>query len=301
MNAIIITILSITILIALGYFLKKIDLLSEKDVTPLNNLVMNLLMPCMIFSALYSADLRLLPELGILPFIQMTSSFVCGALVYVILKRLKFDDIKMWTIIITVMIANTAFLGYPVNLGIFGHPGFLRAIFADLGTLIIFLILSFVLILKFGGKVSVALKKIILFPALWAVILGILLNSFNVPIGPVLDKVISYLGQGAIPLIMISLGLSIHLEGLSKSISMIGFTSIVKLLIFPLITCIVVTLLALNGLDYKIAIIEAAMPSGMLSLLLAVTYKLDYRLTSDCILANTLISLVTLPIIISLI
>lgn len=301
MNAIITTILSITILIASGYFLKKINLLSEKDVTPLNNLVMNLLMPCMIFSALYSADLRLLPELGILPFIQLTSSFACGALAYVILKRLKFDDIKMWSIIVTVMIANTAFLGYPVNLGIFGNPGFLRAIFADLGTLIIFLILSFVLILKFGGKVSVALKKIIFFPALWAVILGILLNSFNVPIGPVLDNVISYLGQGAIPLIMISLGLAIHLEGLSKSISMIGFTSVVKLLIFPLITCIVVTLLALNGLDYKIAIIEAAMPSGMLSLLLSVTYKLDYRLTSDCILANTLISLVTLPIIISLI
>lgn len=301
MNAIITTILSIAILIFSGYFLKRIDLLSEKDVTPLNTLVMNLLMPCMIFSALYSADLSLIPRLGILPFVIMGSSVVCGIVTFLILKKLSFDDKKMWSIIVTVMIANTAFMGYPVNLGIYGHAGFLRAIFCDLGTLIIFLTLSFVLILKFGGKVSAAVKKIIFFPALWAVILGILLNALNVPIGSVLDKVITYLGQGAIPLIMISLGLAIRLEGVFKNISMVGFTSVMKLLVFPLIAATLVTVvLPMSGMEYNVAIIEAAMPSGMLSLLLAITYKLDYRLTSDCILANTLISLVTLPIIISL-
>lgn len=301
MDAIITTILSIAILIFLGYFLKRIDLLSEKDITPLNTLVMNLLMPCMIFSALYSADLSLIPRLGILPLVIIASSIICGVVTFLILKRLSFDDKRMWSIIVTVMIANTAFMGYPVNLGIYGHAGFLRAIFCDLGTLIIFLTLSFVLILRFGGKISVAIKKIVLFPALWAVILGILLNALNVPIGSVLDNVISYLGQGAIPLIMISLGLSIHLEGLFKNISMIGFTSVIKLLIFPLIGAILVTfVLPVTGLEYNVAVIEAAMPSGMLSLLLAITYKLDYYLTSDCILGNTLISLLTLPIIISL-
>ena len=55
-----------------------------------------------------------------------------------------------------------------------------------------------------------------------------------------------------------------------------------------------------TGYEYTIAIVEAAMPSGMLSLMLAVNYGLDYHLTSDCILMNTVFSLVTLPIIISL-
>lgn len=302
MNEIIVTILSITILIASGYFLKKIDLLSEKDVTPLNNLVMNLLMPCMIFSALYSADLNLIPKLGILPFIILGSSLITGLISFIILKKfLHFEDTKLWSILVTVMIANTAFMGYPINLGIFGDPGFLRAIFSDLGTLSIFIILSLILILKFGGKPSVAVKKVVLFPALWAVILGIALNAFNVQIGPVLDNVISYLGQGAIPLIMISLGLSIHLKGLSNNISMVGFTSIMKLFIFPAIACILATLLPVSGLEHTVVIVEAAMPSGMLSLLLAVTYKLDYHLTSDCILSNTVFSLATLTIIISLI
>ena len=69
MNEIAITILSIILMIGLGYFLKKIDFLSEDAVDPLNKLVMYILLPCMIFSAISTADLTLLPKLGVLPFV----------------------------------------------------------------------------------------------------------------------------------------------------------------------------------------------------------------------------------------
>lgn len=300
MNAIEITIISIVLMIGLGYFLKRIDFLSEKDIDPLNKIVMYILMPCMIFAALYSADMSLLPTLGILPFVILTASIGSGVISYIVLKRLHYDDKKIWSVLVTVMIANTAFMGYPVNLGVYGHPGFLRAIFCDLATTCMFLLLSFVLVLKFGGTVKRAFREILLFPPLWAVVLGISFNLLNIPIGPVLDKTVNYLADGAIPLIMISLGLSIELGGLARSKAMVIFTSIVKLGVFPLIALIVVSLLGLTGLQHDVGIIEAAMPSGMLSLLLAITYKLDYELTSDCILINTVISLITLPIIMTL-
>ena len=298
MNEIEITILSIILMIGIGYVLKRIDFLSEKDINPLNKIVMNILLPCMIFSALYSSDLSLIPKLGILPFVILISSFVTGLVSFLILKKLGYDDKKLWTVLVTVMIANTAFMGYPVNLGIFGHEGFLRAIFCDIATMCIFLILSFVLVIKFGGTVKKAIRKIALFPPLWAIVFGLGLNILNVPIGPVLNNTVNYLGNGAIPLIMISLGLSIDLAGLSRSKSMVAFTSIMKLLFFPAIAFIVVLFLGLSDLQYTVAIVEAAMPSGMLSLVLAITYNLDYQLTSDCILINTVISLITLPVII---
>jgi len=298
MNEIEITILSIILMIGIGYVLKRIDFLSEKDINPLNKIVMNILLPCMIFSALHSSDLSLIPKLGILPFVILISSFVTGLVSFLILKKLGYDDKKLWSVLVTVMIANTAFMGYPVNLGIFGHEGFLRAIFCDIATMCIFLILSFVLVIKFGGTVKKAIRKIALFPPLWAIIFGLGLNILNVPIGPVLNNTVNYLGNGAIPLIMISLGLSIDLTGLSRSKSMVAFTSIMKLLFFPAIAFIVVLFLGLSDLQYTVAIVEAAMPSGMLSLVLAITYNLDYQLTSDCILINTVISLITLPVII---
>ena len=298
MNDIEITILSIIIMIGLGYFLKRIDFLSEKDIDPFNKIVMYILLPCMIFHALYSADLSLISKLGILPFIILISSFATGLVSYFILRQLKLDDITLWSVLVTVMIANTAFMGYPVTLGIFGQEGFLRAIFCDIATLCIFLILSFVLIMKFGGTVKTAVKKITFFPPLWAVILGLGFNFVNIPIGPVIDNTVNYLGQGAIPLIMIALGLSIDFSAIKRSKSMIIFTSIMKLAFFPLVAFIVASQLGLVDLQFKISVVEAAMPSGMMSLLLAITYKLDYEMTSDCILINTVISLITLPIII---
>ena len=298
MDSILITILSIIIMISLGYILKRIDFLSKKDIDPLNKLVMYILMPCMIFHAIFSADLSLISKLGILPLIILGSSFATGIVSFIILKYLKFDDKKLWSVLVTVMIANTAFMGYPVTLGIYGQDGFLRAIFCDIATLIIFLLLSFMLIMKFGGTVKTATRKIALFPPLWAVILGLLFNFLNIPIGPVIDNTVNYLGQGAIPLIMIALGLSIDFSALSRSKSMIVFTSIMKLLFFPLIAFIIVSQIGFTNLEYNVSIIEAAMPSGMLSLLLSITYKLDFELTSDCILINTVISLITLPLII---
>lgn len=300
MSAIETTIVSIILMIGLGFVLKKIDFLAEDAVGTLNKLVMNILMPCMIFSALYSADLNMISELGILPIVIICSSFITGIIAFLILKKLNYPDKKLWSVLVTVMIANTAFMGYPVNLGIFGHTGFLRAIFCDIGTMILFLLLSFILIIKFGGTIKTALRKILLFPPLWAIILGISLNMFNIPIGDILDTTINYLGDGAIPLIMIALGLSIDLSGLKRSKAMVGFTSLFKLVVFPAIALVVLSVIGLSGMDFTVGVIEAAMPSGMLSLLLSVTYKLDYELTSDCILMNTLFSLITLPIIISL-
>ena len=294
MNAIEVTILSIIIMIGLGYFLKRIDFLSEKDIDPFNRIVMYILMPCMIFHAIYSANLSLLSKLGILPFIILASSFATGIVSYFISKRLNLDDITLWSVLVTVMI-------YPVTLGIFGQEGFLRAIFCDMATLCIFLILSFVLILKFGGTVRTAVRKITFFPPLWAVVLGLAFNFLNIPIGAVIDNTVNYLGQGAIPLIMIALGLSIDFSALSRSKSMIAFTSVMKLMFFPLVAFLIATKIGLVDLQYTISIVEAAMPSGMMSLLLSITYKLDYELTSDCILINTVISLITLPLIIMII
>lgn len=300
MDAIQITILSIVLMITLGYFLKRIGFLDVDSIDSFNKVVLNVFLPCMIFSALYTADLSLIPSLFPLPFIILLSSFVTGIISYFILKRLNFSDVKLWSILVTIMIANTAFMGYPVNIGIFGNDGLLRAIFCDMATTIIFLILSFVLSLKFGGTFKTAIKRVAFFIPLWAIIFGVIFNLFSIPIGPVLENTVNYFGKATIPLIMISLGLSIEFDGLVRSKFMILFTSVMKLIIFPLVAFVIVSYLGLVDLQFNVPIIEAAMPSGMLSLVLAISYKLDFELTSDCILINTVFSLLTLPVIIML-
>lgn len=291
-----IIIVSIIIMILIGVLSKKIGLLKEEDVETLNNIVINIALPCLIFNTLYSADASLVPQLSILTVYMLITSLIVGILTYSLLYFFGWDRRKIWSVVIVVVLGNTGFLGYPITQGIFGNEGMVRAVFCDCSTSIVFVILSFILILIFDGEIRVALKKIVTFLPLWSIILGIIFTLFNIPIGSVGSTVISYLSGATIPLIMISLGLSLNLDGFKNHFKEVGLASFIKLVIYPLIGLGVLSLLKITGFNHTIGLIEAAMSSAMLGLVLSVTYKLDWELTSDCIFGSTVLSLVTIPI-----
>lgn len=291
-----IIIVSIIVMIFIGVFSKRINLLKEEDVETLNNIVINIALPCMIFNALYTADVSLMPSLSILTVHMLITSLIVGILTYSLLKFLGWDERKIWSLVIVVVLGNTGFLGYPITQGIFGNAGMLRAVFCDISTSIIFVALSFLLILIFDGSLKVAIKKILFFVPLWSIILGIAFNVFNVPITSVGSTVIDYLAGATIPLIMISLGLSLNIGGLKNHFKEVTLASAIKLVIYPLIGLCVLSLLNVTGFNHTIGFVETTMSSAMIGLVLAVTYKLDSELTSDCIFTTTLFSLVTIPI-----
>ncbi len=300
MSEVISTIIVILFLIFLGYFLKRIELLNIKDIEVLNKLVINVAMPCLIFSSLYGANLSNITSLAIMPAISITVGALSGLIVYIILKKKKFSEKKLWGAVVPVVLGNTAFLGFPMVLGVFGQTGLLRAIFYDMGTLIMFLSLSIILIANFGGNFKDVFKRILGFPVLWAFILGIVFNILNIPIGEIPTNIIGYLAAVAIPIIMISLGLSLQFKGLKNNLKVAGLDVIVKLAIAPIIALTIVTLLGLSGMEFTIAIVEAGMPSGMLTMVLAVTYGLDFNTSADCSVVTTVFSLITLPILIGI-
>lgn len=289
-------IISIIVMILIGLFLKKINLLKEDDVETLNNIVMNIALPCLIFNALYTADVSLLPKLSILTVYMLITSLIVGILTYSLLKFLAWDQRKIWSVLITVVLGNTGFLGYPITQGIYGNAGLIRAVFCDVSTSITFVVLSFILILIFDGTYKVAIHKIITFAPLWAIILGIVFNVFNIPITAVGSTVVDYLAGATIPLIMISLGLSLNIKGLKNHFKEVSLASIMKLVVYPLIGLGVLSLLHITGFERTIGLIEATMSSAMLGLVISISYKLDWNLTSDCIFTTTLFSLVTIPI-----
>ena len=291
-----IIIVSIIVMILIGVLSKKIGLLKEKDVETLNNIVISIALPCMIFNALYTADVSLLPKLSILTVYILITSLIVGILTYSLLHFLGWERKKIWSLVTVVVLGNTGFLGYPITHGIFGNEGMIRAVFCDISTSILFILLSFILILIFDGELKVAIKKILTFLPLWAVVLGILFNIYSIPITPVGSTVVGYLAGATIPLIMISLGLSLKLEGLKYHFKEVGLASIIKLLIYPLIALGVLSLLNITGFEHTIGFIEATMSSAMLGMVIAVTYRLDWELTSDCIFTTTLFSLITIPI-----
>ena len=132
-----IIIVSIIVMILIGFFAKKVNLLSSDDVETLNNIVVNIALPCMIFQALYAAKTSLFASLSILTLYMLICSLIVGAITYFILKIAGWESRKIWTIVVCVVLGNTGFLGYPVTSGIFGAEGMIRAVFCDISTSIL--------------------------------------------------------------------------------------------------------------------------------------------------------------------
>jgi predicted permease len=99
---------------------------------------------------------------------------------------------------------------------------------------------------------------------------------------------------------MISLGLSLEASSLKNYFKEAVVVSSIKLILAPLIALVIVVILGISGLNGKVIIAEAAMPAAMLSLVLAITYELDIKAVSACIFLSTVLSMITLPIIITL-
>lgn len=294
------TIIPIIAMIIIGYALKRTNVLKAEDAISLNKIVINIAIPSLIFLAIYKVNLSILPIIIPIPFICVSVGIICGLIAYLISRAKNYPSKIKWSIVSTSAMFNSGFLGYPVVLGIFGGDGLVRAIFYDLGSMILFISFGIFFLLMFGGKYSEILKRVLIFPPLWAVFLGLLLNFLNIDIGFLTSKTLDYLSGAAIPLIMISLGLSLEFKGIKEHISAVSLVSSTKLIIAPIIAFAIVFILGMGGLEKSVTILEAGMPSAMLSLVLAITYDLDIKAAAACIFSTTVISMITIPLILLL-
>jgi predicted permease len=288
--------LYIILMVFLGYFLKRLKFLKLEDLKPLNRIVLDIAMPCMIFTTLYGVDDTLFSKLFILPIIPIFIFFLIGLFAFILLKIFNLSKFKVLSLILPITLGNTGYLGYPIVLNLFGNDALLRAVFFDISTPLIFLFMSAVLIINFGGKKKDALKNFLKFPILWAIIIAIVFNVFNIGEGNVLEKVINDIATLTVPLAMIILGVSFNFNKMKENIKVASFISLIKLIFYPLIAFILITIVGLTGLEFKIGLIQSAMPSAILSLVLAINYKLDIDLVSNCIFLSTILSFISLPI-----
>lgn len=131
-------------------------------------------------------------------------------------------------------------------------------------------------------------------------IIGLIFNIFNIPLGYVLENSLEYLANSAIPLIMLSLGLTISFKDVRSYLFDTVFISFSRLILAPLILYGILVSCGFNSLMLQVSVLQSAMPTAMNSLVLAITYDLDVELVSSVIFVTTILSLITLPLIIGI-
>ncbi len=289
------------LLILLGMGMAKLGVIRRQDVQVLNTLIITVGMPSLIFLAVWRSELN--TELLKIPILAIMTVFGCLSIAFAVTRLIRSNPATAGAFIIASGFGNTAFLGFPLVISVFGAENLVYAVFYDqFSTGLIGLSLGAGIAAAFGkGRTTVKeiLGNIVRFPPVWGLILGFLVQG--APLPEFLVKTLEYLSSLVVPLVMISLGLSLRTDALGKSLPLAFCAAGIKLIISPLILVILARAFNVTGIPFQVSLLEAAMPSMMMTLSYAIRYELDVELTASIILITLLLSTITLPLILSFI
>lgn len=184
---------------------------------------------------------------------------------------------------------NTGNIGLPIALFAYGEPGIAYAmvVFAVMAAL------SFTIgvwMVTGKGAPTEPLKQ----PIFYASILGILFAAEGWPIPDVAQTTLSLIGQMAIPMMLLTLGVAIAQLNV-RDVGRALWLSLAKAGLCGLVAISVVAAFGLEGAPAGALVLQAIMPVAVTNYLLATRYDADPDAVAGLVVVSTLVALVAVP------
>ena len=257
--------------------------------------------PISIVAFLRKAELS--GEVWIAPIIAYLAVFLGIILVLIALKTKFFftqtplQKSTVGSFILTSIVGNTGYLGFPVTLSLVGDSYFAWALFYDLlGNFFAAYGLGVLIGASFSNRVQEhwqIAKAILINPALWSFGFGFAFRELAIP-----DFFASLLDISA----MIAISLSLVLIGMRLSqlnswdnLPLVTTSLTIKMLLIPLILGSALPIFGISGQAAKVIVLQMAMPPAFATLVIAETFNLDPNLCVSTLTLGSILLLVTLP------
>ncbi len=242
-------------------------------------------LPCLIFAVLVKVEI----DPTAFREIALASVVAYASLGLVLWLGLRAAGLSMRTYLAPGVFANTGNIGLPVALLAYGQEGLAFAI-VIFAIMIIFSFTIGIYLVAGSGRLSEALKQ----PLVYASVLGgvFAVQGWDVPVW--LLNSLDLAGQIAIPLMLLTLGVSIA----NLSVGEVGraiVLSLAKLSITTAIAVLVVQLFGLTGAARGVLVLQLVMPVAVTSYLLAERYRAEPDKVAGTVVVSTLISAATIP------
>lgn len=291
-------ILPVFIIMAIGFILqKKFNL----DVQTLAKLNIYFLVPGFIFVKLYSTTFSL----------SLFGKVMVFFIIYVIILYLisilwaKLSGVNREEKVAfsnSVMFFNSGNYGVPVNDLVFKSDPFAMSI------QVIMLTLQNVFLFSYGifslqsvkiGKLKAALGYFKM-PVLYALLAGILLNIYNVPIPAFVWVPANYIADAMVSLALLTLGAQVAQIKFKTGLSSVYFSLLIRLVIGPIIALGMIYVFQIDGIAAQALLIASAMPTSVNSAVIAQEYNNHPNFAAQVVLFSTLASTVTVTMVIYL-
>ncbi len=291
------------LVILLGFFLRRIGLLSPQADSLLTRLLLNVTLPAMVLdSVLTQAGERDNSAVLAMFLIALGFFIFLTVLAFFLVKLLRLPREQQGHYMMMTVFSNSGFMGFPIVGALFGPVSvFYAAIFNIVFNVWSFTVGIFQLNYDAAGKARVTLRTL-LTPGIIASVLAVFIYladlSFPAPVASAMASVGNITTPVAMLLVGSSLG-SISPRELFCDWHMYPFT-LVRQLVLPAALLPLLRLFIHNELMCATVFTLTLMPVANICLLLCNQYGGNTRLVARTVIFSTLLSLVTIPLLLAL-
>ncbi len=283
-------ILPIVFLGGAGFILGK---LLHVDSRSLGRVAFYIFSPVLIFNLLLENHVNLREAIGVIS-LTVCSVALMGIITFLLGTLFKIERAALTSILITTMFGNTGNYGLPLVSFAFGEKALSYAGIFFVTTTFLFYTLGVVIASLGHMNLKDALLGLFKIPTLYAVILAILINAFQIQIPEPVDRAVQLAAGGTIPLMLILLGVELTRVELSANLRAMQLSVGLRLLIAPILALTLAALFGIQTVARQGSVTEASMPAMVSSTVLATEYQLDSKLVTAIVFISTLLSPLTL-------
>lgn len=288
------------IVIGVGFVIRWLTSIETRS---LSDIILYAFTPCLVFSLVIQSSLEGQVWIKIAS-ITVAISFVMIGTSWSLAKTLGLGQKSTSAFILATSLVNTGNYGLPVVLLAFGEKGLELAVVYFVVSSVLSYTLG-VFIASHGTQgIRESLSSVARLPHIYAVVAAFAVKLVGIGVPQPILQSVNLMGQAAIPAMLIVLGMELAQPALrSHSVRwpLVSLGSALRLL-FPIIPVILLSgLIGLGGLARNVTLVQACMPTAVLSVIFTVKFKGDSQFVTSVIVVSTLASALTLTLLLSFI
>lgn len=266
------------------------------DVRTISRASFYLFSPALVFDALVRSRLTG-REFGQIALVLVVTVLVLWGVASLTARRLDLDGPARSAFLVAVLFMNAGNYGLPVALFAFGEEGLARASVYFTASALLSSSLGVYLAARGRARPAVAAQQVFKVPVTYAALLGLLFTALGrTPPEPV-AKMVHLLGQAAIPVMLTVLGIqlvsTLQAGFQPASARALGAVVVLRLLVSPCVALLVATALGLSTLTRNVVTLQSAMPTAVMTTILATEFEADAPFVALSVFATTVLSLLT--------
>jgi len=282
--------LPIILISGVGFLLAKF---LQVDSRSLGRVIFYVFSPILVFSLLVKNTLPLDAIAGTMGF-ALAAYLTIGCLALLTARAMRLPRPLAMALLLTALFGNTGNYGLPLVSFAFGQDALAHASLYFVTSSLLFNTVG-VLVASLGHMdFKTALLGLFKIPTMYAALLAVLLNRFHIALPLALERTTQLAADGAIPLMLVLLGLELARVEWGRSWSVLAASMTLRLLVAPLVGLLLTIPFGLQGAARQAVTIETSMPTAVTTTVLASEYRLEPSLVTAVVFASTLLSPLTL-------